>query len=313
MVESQLETYRRLAAASAGDLADEFAWQAVHVRPGRTAVRERTAALHGLFPGSAAEIVCVEDAPDSSDEATLRELPWVQGDDFVGFVGYPDRVALIAFSRRTYGDCWANVVVRRNVDQALAERISEAIGLEVLPAGPAAIPEDGSVRAWEFLADGGAALGGAWWPVVTLAIDAGTGERTDWLALQVKPDLATLLGQLSRVGQRQAQWVWIVPLLTLAVVLVGASSMALAARISNRIAHAIQDLSEGARRFGSGELEHRIPERGGGELASLANSVNTMASDLQRLIEEAKAAERLEEEIRLAREVQEWIYPRIGA
>lgn len=310
LVESQLETFRELAAASAADLAEEFAWQAVHGRPSQAAVRERTAALHGLFPGSAAEILCVEDGENDDSEATLKNLPWIRGDDFVAFVAFPESVTLIAFARRTYGDCWADVVVRRNVDQALAERISEAIGLEVLPAGPAFIPEDDSALAWELLPASGTAFGGGWWPVVVLTRDAGTGERMDWLALQVRPDLATVVGQLSRIGQRQAAWVWIVPLLTAAVVLVGATSMILAARISNRIAYAIQDLSDGTRRFGSGELAHRIPERGDGELGSLAKSVNTMASDLQRLIEEAKARERLEEEMRLAREVQEWIYPR---
>ena len=92
-----------------------------------------------------------------------------------------------------------------------------------------------------------------------LARDAETGERMDWLALQVRPELATVVGQLSRIGQRQAAWVWIVPLLIAAVVLVGATSMTLAARISNRIAHAIQDLSAGARRFGS---ETRRTRRG---------------------------------------------------
>lgn len=309
LVESHLATYRELAAASAADLAEEFAWQAVHGVPGPTAVRERTAALHGLFPGSAAEIICVE-AEEAESEATLRDLPWIQGDDFVGFVGFPEGVELIAFARRTFGDCWANVVVRRNVDRGLAERISGAIGFDVETAGPAPIPSDGSVRAWELLASSGSALEGEWWPVVALAQDASSGEPTDWLVFQVRPDLSTLLGQLSRIGQRQAIWVWFVPLLSLAVIGVGAASMTLAARISNRIAHAIQDLSDGTRRFGSGDLRHRIPERGGGELGALAKSVNTMAADLERLIEETKARERLEEEIRLAREVQEWIYPR---
>ncbi len=310
LVESQIETYRRLASASASDLADELAWQAVHGRPSPAAVRDRTGALHGLFPESAAEVRCGGDDGPSEVEEVLGDAPWISGDDFVSYVGFPDEVALIAFARRSYGDCWANVAVRRNVDEALAERIQDAIGLDVRSAGPQAVPADGPVRAFELLEEGGSALGGNWWPVITVARDATTGEPVEWLALQVRPDPATVTAQLSRVGQRPAGWVWLVSMLTAAVVLLGASSMALGARISNRIGAAIQDLSEGAGRFGAGELEHRIPERGGGELGSLAASVNNMAADLERLIEEAKAAERLEEEIRLAREVQEWIYPR---
>ncbi len=77
LVESQLETFRELAAASAADLAEEFPWQAVHGRPSQAAVRERTAALHGLFPGSAAEILCVEDGENDDSEATLKNLPWI--------------------------------------------------------------------------------------------------------------------------------------------------------------------------------------------------------------------------------------------
>jgi serine phosphatase RsbU (regulator of sigma subunit) len=86
-----------------------------------------------------------------------------------------------------------------------------------------------------------------------------------------------------------------------------------AARTGRSIIRGILDdvkgLAEAARRFGAGDLSHRIEVRGRDELGSLSASFNTMAQDIEENQELLLEKERLEADLKLARDIQQRMLP----
>lgn len=68
-------------------------------------------------------------------------------------------------------------------------------------------------------------------------------------------------------------------------------------------------LRDGARSVGQGKLDHRIVVEGQDELWSVASSFNQMAAGLEKVREVELNNQRLEEELRLAREIQDRLFP----
>ena len=68
-------------------------------------------------------------------------------------------------------------------------------------------------------------------------------------------------------------------------------------------------LATAAGRFGSGDLDYRIPDPGKDELGQLASAFNSMAADLKLRQEELIEKERLEADLALARRIQERLLP----
>ena len=64
-------------------------------------------------------------------------------------------------------------------------------------------------------------------------------------------------------------------------------------RLLSSLGRPLADLEEGARRFATGELGHRVPVRADDELGRLATQMNTMAQDLADNAERLLAAQRL--------------------
>jgi serine phosphatase RsbU (regulator of sigma subunit) len=86
-----------------------------------------------------------------------------------------------------------------------------------------------------------------------------------------------------------------------------------AARTGRSIIRGILDdvkgLAEAARRFGEGDLSHRIEVRGKDELGSLSDSFNTMAENIEENQELLLEKERLEADLALARDIQQRMLP----
>ena len=60
----------------------------------------------------------------------------------------------------------------------------------------------------------------------------------------------------------------------------------------------------------AGDFSVRVPHRRDDQLGALGESFNQMAGSIQRLIEESKQRQRLENELEIARQVQEQLFPR---
>lgn len=82
-------------------------------------------------------------------------------------------------------------------------------------------------------------------------------------------------------------------LLLLMLALALGLTLVIGRRLLSSLGRPLADLEEGARRFATGELSHRVPVRADDELGRLATQMNAMARDLGDNAERLLAAERL--------------------
>jgi len=81
-------------------------------------------------------------------------------------------------------------------------------------------------------------------------------------------------------------------------------------RLTRTVTGAVAQLYEGTMHVNRGDFSHRIPVRSNDQVATLATSFNSMTASLQKLIEEQKQKQRLENELMIAQEVQAQLFPR---
>jgi sigma-B regulation protein RsbU (phosphoserine phosphatase) len=86
-------------------------------------------------------------------------------------------------------------------------------------------------------------------------------------------------------------------------------ALIMAIRLSRTMTASVADLYEATQKIDQGELNHRIGVKRNDQLAELSRSFNTMTGSLQRLLEEQKEKERLQNEISIAQEVQANLFP----
>lgn len=86
----------------------------------------------------------------------------------------------------------------------------------------------------------------------------------------------------------------------------------MAVRLNRTITRSIHDLYLATNEIDRGNLSHRIPVRRNDQLAALSNSFNRMTASLERLMEEQREKERLQNELAIAQEVQENLFPAAG-
>ena len=92
------------------------------------------------------------------------------------------------------------------------------------------------------------------------------------------------------------------------IIEVGALVMGLA--LARSITGAVHELFEGTERVRQGDFGHRIPVLAKDQLGDLASSFNQMTGSIEDLLRQAAEKKRLEEEMRLAREIQMSLLPR---
>jgi sigma-B regulation protein RsbU (phosphoserine phosphatase) len=81
-------------------------------------------------------------------------------------------------------------------------------------------------------------------------------------------------------------------------------------RLTRTVTKAVAQLYEATKHINQGDFRHRIPVKSNDQLAALANSFNSMTASLEKLIEEQKEKQRLENELAIAQEVQAQLFPR---
>jgi HAMP domain-containing protein len=85
--------------------------------------------------------------------------------------------------------------------------------------------------------------------------------------------------------------------------------------LTRTITRSVSDLYRGTLRVADGDFSSRIPVRGDHQLSGLAESFNGMSSRILQLIGEVRKKEKLDAELRIARDVQLMLFgsvPRLG-
>ncbi len=81
-------------------------------------------------------------------------------------------------------------------------------------------------------------------------------------------------------------------------------------RMTRTVTAAVAQLHDATRHVDRGDFSHRIPVKSSDQLADLANSFNSMTASIEKLIQEQKEKQRLENELAIAQEVQNQLFPR---
>jgi sigma-B regulation protein RsbU (phosphoserine phosphatase) len=81
-------------------------------------------------------------------------------------------------------------------------------------------------------------------------------------------------------------------------------------RMTRTVTAAVAQLHEATRHVDRGDFSHRIPVKSSDQLADLALSFNSMTASIEKLIQEQKEKQRLENELAIAQEVQAQLFPR---
>ena len=83
-------------------------------------------------------------------------------------------------------------------------------------------------------------------------------------------------------------------------------------RMTRTVTAAVAELHEATRHVDRGDFSHRIPVKSSDQLAELALSFNSMTASIEKLIQEQKEKQRLENELAIAQEVQAQLFPAPG-
>src|SRR6185436_16184909 len=79
--------------------------------------------------------------------------------------------------------------------------------------------------------------------------------------------------------------------------------------LAKSITGSVHELFEGTERVRKGDFSHKIAVKGNDQLAGLAQSFNSMTSSIEDLLRDAAEKKRLEEELRIAHEIQMSLLP----
>jgi sigma-B regulation protein RsbU (phosphoserine phosphatase) len=103
-----------------------------------------------------------------------------------------------------------------------------------------------------------------------------------------------------------------VGLLSVAIVfaIIEVVALIIGTRLTRTVTGAVAQLYDATKHINRGDFSHRIPVKSSDQVATLANSFNSMTASLEKLIEEQKEKQRMENELAIAQEVQEQLFPR---
>ena len=80
--------------------------------------------------------------------------------------------------------------------------------------------------------------------------------------------------------------------------------------LTRTVTKTVAQLYDATKHINRGDFSHRIPVTSNDQLATLAYSFNSMTASIEQLIEEQKEKQRLQNELTIAHEVQEQLFPK---
>jgi sigma-B regulation protein RsbU (phosphoserine phosphatase) len=150
-------------------------------------------------------------------------------------------------------------------------------------------------------------------PIPLQVVDWATGERQRAGALaEVETRPSVLYARLFAALGDYARGVEYI-LLSIAIVFAIIELLALfvGTKLTRSITSAVDQLYEATKHINLADFSHRIPVQSNDQLATLANSFNSMTTSIEKLVQEQKEKQRLEGELAIAQEVQAQLYPKL--
>ncbi len=147
-------------------------------------------------------------------------------------------------------------------------------------------------------------------PTTVSVVDWETGDTSSPAAIIVQTRVSKLYERLFGALGDFAPTVEFV-LLFVAIIfgIIELIALVISYHLTRTVTGAVAQLYEGTQHVNRGDFRHRIPVRSNDQVATLSNSFNSMTASLEKLIEEQKQKQRLENELAIAQEVQAQLFP----
>jgi len=140
--------------------------------------------------------------------------------------------------------------------------------------------------------------------------DWGKGENANPVAITVQTRISKLYERLFTAQGAFAPTVEVFLLFAVIVfAIIELIAIWIGTQLTRTVTGAVAQLYDGTIHINQGDFSHRIAVKSSDQVATLATSFNSMTASIQRLIEEQKQKQRLENELTIAKEVQEQLFP----
>src|SRR6202795_58232 len=150
-------------------------------------------------------------------------------------------------------------------------------------------------------------------PIPLQVVDWSTGERERAGALaEVETRPSVLYARLFEALGDYAKGVeYILLSIFIVFTIIVLLALLVGTKLTRSITLAVDQLYQATKHINRGDFSHRIPVQSNDQLATLANSFNSMTTSIEKLVQEQKEKQRLEGELAIAQEVQAQLYPKL--
>ena len=149
-------------------------------------------------------------------------------------------------------------------------------------------------------------------PIPLQVVDWSTGERQRAGALaRVETRPSVLYARLfSALGDYAQGVVYILKSIAIVFAIIVFLALIVGTKLTRSITSAVAELYQATTHVNRADFSHRITVKSNDQLATLANSFNSMTASIERLVLEQKEKQRLENELVIAQEVQAQLFPK---
>ena len=244
---------------------------------------------------------------------------WVRPDGFQGPIaippgdGAPDwllAVRVVAPAQGSGGPGW--VIVDVPLDEEVLQRIYQATG--VTGSGVYVSKSDSSTTSIELPGRAGGLFSNS--TTVIECREWFTGEdRSAHIALRYRVgEIYNKLASAQSLSLRGRSFgdIFLTLLVTVAILflIIQGAALVMGLALARSITSSIHELFTGTERVRQGDFSHRINISTKDQLGELATSFNQMTGSIENLLQTAAEKKRLEEELRIARQIQMSLLPR---
>ena len=272
--------------------------------------------LQGDYPGASAVVlgssstgVRAASGPWTSGPRPDAVPEWVGGQGFAGLVTvgsrWPPAVRVVA---RVDSPDVSAVVIDVPLDRYVQDRIETATGVDLDSFGP--LPADDALDPARLASADGLA-----WVVFLDPVDWTSGaEESGNLFIRVPATAFSEQFFGARVGADEVSVRYFFLVLLAAIgglfLVIELAAFVMGLALARSITGSIHALSTGTDRIRRGDFTQRISVTSGDQLGDLAESFNAMTASVEGLLHQAAEKKRLENELRLARQIQMSLLPR---
>jgi phosphoserine phosphatase RsbU/P len=141
-------------------------------------------------------------------------------------------------------------------------------------------------------------------------VDWGTGDRMSPAGISVQTRFSKLYERLfASLGEFAHAIEYFLLMVAIVFAIIELIALWIGTRLTRTVTGAVAQIYDATQHVNRGDFSHRIPVKSNDQIATLANSFNSMTASLEKLIQEQKEKQRLENELVIAQEVQAQLFP----